>query len=204
LQEANSTFQKHRRRLIKPRNLDTVGEANKGKICYPSSIKSSTQEWLNYHIRGFCVHTRYHSILSGEKKPLLLRFWSFTHVDTLDEYIGISSTDLPLFVKESDVKPIKELDESLLVSKNSNHKCSEPRKIIVPHRKTLDNYGLNITLFQRDNYLGIPICLASRDKKKITEGWVYLYNTVINGVEGLYYEVDCRIPYLIYGERKLI
>lgn len=76
---------------------------------------------------------------------------------------------------------------------------SEPRKLITPFRKTLDNYGLNVSMFQREYYLGIPICLATRNRQYIDEGWLYVYATLVNGIEGICFEADSKTPVEVIG-----
>lgn len=190
------SFRKHKRRLTKTRKMQQVGDYLDGKVFYPSSIRSDKSFWRDYRIHMFRIETYFQSILTKSKTPLNVGFWHLTHADTFKEYLGLSSKKVPVFAKKGDYKWV---EDKLYLSTTSEYRSSLPRRIVVPHRKTLDNYGLNICVFQKDNYLSIPLCVSSLDKKKITVGWIYLYNTVIDGVEGIYYEIDHKIPLNLQG-----
>lgn len=199
LNESNQKFGKNKRRLIKPRSLRDVGFHEGGKIFYPTSVKSASLPYsvdTRIYLRGFWVNTHYNSMLTKEKKPLRIGVWSYTNPDTLEEYIGLRTDTLPIFVQKEHLIRRNDLwcvtSEKGLVTK-------APSNIIVPHRKTLDNHGLNITLFQKENYLAFPTYLKN-DKENIKEGWVYAYNTVVNGREGIYMECISKVPFAFRGE----
>lgn len=191
-----ASYRKHKRRATKPRNMQKFGNYHGGKIFYPTSIRSDKTPWNDYLIHKFRIETHFHSILTKRKTPLNVSFWHFTHADTLVEYLGFTSYEVPIFAKKSEYQI---WEDKIFLSTAESYKTSQPRRIIVPHRKTLDNYGLNICIFQKDNYLGIPLCVSSLDKKIISVGWFYFYNTVIDNMEGLYFEVDHVIPLNLRG-----
>lgn len=192
---------KKKRNLIRPRQMKPVGIRNGGKICYPTSIKSYKKEWNYHHLHGFQVQTHFHSIVTKKQTPLTIIVWSYTNPDSLQETIGVRVQELPIFLKQDDVVQVS---ETWFITNQPNHHISEPRRLIVPHRKTLDNYQLNISVFQLENYIGIPTYMASRDKLNITEGWLYGYNTIVNGMEGVYMEADSVVPYAFTGNVHLV
>lgn len=188
--------EKYKRRTTKPQKLKNVGNLENGKVYYPKSIKSTKRIWGDYHIRMFQIETSYRSILTKEKIPLKMSFWYYIDADTLEEYLGIECLTTPILAER---KRFNWLVDDIYKSDQEPFKSSTPRKLIVPHRKTLDNYGLNICVFQKDNYLGIPLVVSSLDKQEITVSWVYLYNTVFNGTESIYFETEYEYSLCLKG-----
>lgn len=186
-EEFHSQFEKNKRRGIKPKKLIEVGDYENGKVYYPDKVVSDVLIWDDYYLKGFKLKTEYDSILSEGKKKFTMGFYSCTDADTLEEIIIIDISEEILF---ADYKKVRKINGKQVESLKSPNVNKEPRKIITPHRKTLDNYNLEITIFQRDNYIGVPICLSNTDKTDIEETWIYIYNTTLKGKEGLFIEID--------------
>ena len=184
---------KNKRRHTRHYQGPLIGDWRKGRVFYPDKIKSETHQSEDYFLRGFSIHTHYLSILDGEKKPFRVHFWAYTNADNLREWISLRVEGVPIFV-EKDKAHYNGLNKGWLQLTPGEKKVERVRKIITPLRKTLDNNSFDITLFQRDNYLGIPLCLNCPQKEHPSEGWGYIYNTVIDGVEGLAYSFETDPP----------
>lgn len=203
--ESNLKKVKLQRQKKKPKNLKLVGYHGQGKIFYPTAINRDRREWKDYLIHGFLIKTKFLPVVSQAQISRKLNFfiWNYTNADTYQEYLGLqleAEEDIPIFVSKEKTREVMFEDERWVVYDQPAVKVEVPRKVIVPKPKVFDSYNLDITLFTKNNYLAIPVCIATITKENISEGWIYAYPTVIDGVEGIYIEANSETPFSFRGQ----
>ncbi|RKO61833.1 hypothetical protein [Caldibacillus debilis] len=193
----NKTKRNKKRRRTKYRELSIIGDQKGGRMYFPHTISSYRAPSGSRILHGFRLITQYVFKSNEEvRKELDIRITVGYERYSLSETIFVEVPDTPIFFNPNlwqvvDDRQIRSLAPDLVVPL--------PRKLVTPTRKTLDNYGLDVSMFRSERYLGIPICLATRNKENINEGWLYVYATVVNDVEGICFEADSKTPVVIIG-----
>lgn len=108
----------------------------------------------------------------------------FTNSDTLQEVVNVKTSGISVFL-EKDSAFIHDDHPNWVQFNETEKEVSFVRKLLCPHRRTLDRHNFPVTLFQRDNYIGIPLALNDSNGMNRELDWLYVYNTVIDGQEGL-------------------
>lgn len=196
--ETKRILQKYKRRRTKTRDLFPIGDFSNCRMYYPHNVNSCKEQYGNGVLHGFRIRTYFLSKKKERKIPIELEILLSYNYHSLKEFILVHTKGAPVFYHQRFWEPF----EDGIKLKIPDYAVNEPRKLITPNRKTLDGYGLNISMFQRDNYLGIPVCLATQTKENVNEGWLYVYSTTVGDIDGIGFETDSQTPIKITGELR--